>query len=197
MDPHLAYTPQKPEDPFGEPPPPAPDRPSGSTGDPQHTRDEPTTASPAPAPAPASAGADTGAEAHVPATTRAQRLASRRGVSGAERVAGCPGTAPPPSRCPSSLVVNTTTRHLLVMGSIFQLGHLLGKDNAEVPGSIPGAPEAWQRLSMCLAMVSAGSWLPAQRVAGHGRWITIRSATRAPPTWSPIIVLPEPALGPV
>ena len=100
MDPCLVYTLKKSEDPSGEPSPLAPDRPSGSTGDPQHTRDEPATASPVPAPAPASAGADTGAEADVPATTRAQRLASRRGVSGAGRVAGCPGTAPPPSRPP-------------------------------------------------------------------------------------------------
>ena len=98
MDPHLVYNLQKSEDPSGEPPPPAPDRPSGSTGDPQHTREEPTAASPVPAPAPAFAEAGTGAEADVPATTRAQRLASRCGVSGDGRVAGCPGTAPPPSR---------------------------------------------------------------------------------------------------
>ena len=39
MDPHLECTLKRPEDPSGEPPPLAPDRPSGSTGDPQRTRD--------------------------------------------------------------------------------------------------------------------------------------------------------------
>ena len=68
----------------------------------------PVTVGPAPAPAPASAEAGTGAEADVPATTRAQRQASRRGVSGAGRVAGCPGTASPPLRPP---------RHALERGS--------------------------------------------------------------------------------
>ena len=42
---------------------------------------------------------------------------------------------------PSSLVVNATTRNLVACGhgSDSQLGHHLGKENAEVPGSIPGA----------------------------------------------------------
>ena len=74
MDPHLEYILKKPEGPSGEPPPLAPDRPSGSTGDPQLAHDEaddaPVAASPAPAPTPASAGGGTGAEADVPATTR-------------------------------------------------------------------------------------------------------------------------------
>ena len=57
------------------------------------------------------------------------------------------------------------------MGSIPNWATTLGKENAEVPGSIPGAPEAWQCLGMCWAMVSAGPWLSTQRLAGHGRWI--------------------------
>ena len=44
-------------------------------------------------------------------------------------------------RWPSSLVVNAT-RHLVAIGSIpnwqLGLGHHLGKENAEVPGLIPG-----------------------------------------------------------
>ena len=55
-----------------------PDRPSGTSGDHQHTRDGPTAASPAPAPAPAFAGPDTEAEACVPAATRAQARVSPR-----------------------------------------------------------------------------------------------------------------------
>ena len=51
------------------------------------------------------------------------------------------------------------------MGSIPSWVTTFGKENAEVPGSIPGAPEAWQRFGMCWAMVSAGPWLPAQRLA--------------------------------
>ena len=41
---------------------------------------------------------------------------------------------------PSSLVVNTTTRHLVVTGSIPIWVTTLGKENAGVPGSIPGSP---------------------------------------------------------
>ena len=80
--------------------PTRPEDPSGWTEERPHDEADatPVTAPPAPAPAPASAEAGTGAEADVPATTRAQRMASRRGVSGAGRVAGCPGTASPPLR---------------------------------------------------------------------------------------------------
>ena len=118
MDPHLVYNPKKSEDPSGEPPPLAPDRPSGSTGDPQRTREGPTAASPTPAPAPASAGTDTGAEADVPATTRAQRLASRRDVSGDGRIDGCRETAPPPFGLPRQTLASPPSRpprHALTM----------------------------------------------------------------------------------
>ena len=57
----------------------------------------------------------------------------------------------------------------MVTGSIPKWVTTFGKENAEVPGSILGAPEAWKRLGMYWEMVSAGPWLPAQRLAGHGR----------------------------
>ena len=57
-------------------------------------------------------------------------------------------------RRPSSLVVNTTTRHLVVTGPIpiwvtTSAKRTLG---CAVPGSFPGVPEAWQRLAR------AGRW---------------------------------------
>ena len=40
-------------------------------------------------------------------------------------------------------MANATTRHLVVMGSIPNWATTFGKENAEVPDSIPGVPEAW------------------------------------------------------
>ena len=56
-------------------------------------------------------------------------------------------------------MVNATTEiFLVVMGSIPNWVTDLGKENAEVPGSIPGAPVAWQRLAC------AEQWF----LLGHG-----------------------------